>query len=250
MKKLNEDIKSGVFEKVYLLYGEENFLKNSYKKRLKQAIIGEDDMNYNSFEGKDIVFSDVKGIAETMPFFSEHRLILIEESGLCASSAQEWAEYISQIPDGTHIVFVESHVDKRNKLYKEISKNGYAVELKRQSERDIKRWIVGILAKKNLKITEEALELILIKNGDDMERIHSELEKLSAYCMGQEGIYPSDVQAICSELTVNRIFEMIEAVAAGNERTALELYYDLLALKEPSMRISFWIAKQFKIKSS
>ena len=69
MKKLNEDIKSGIFEKVYLLYGEENFLKNSYKKRLKQAIIGEDDMNYNSFEGKDIVFSDVKGIAETMPFF-------------------------------------------------------------------------------------------------------------------------------------------------------------------------------------
>lgn len=245
MKKLNEDIKSGVFEKVYLLYGEENFLKNSYKKRLKQAIIGEDDMNYNSFDGKDIVFSDIKGIAETMPFFSEHRLILIEESGLCASSAQEWAEYISQIPDGTHIVFVESHVDKRNKLYKEISKNGYAVELKRQSERDIKRWIVGILAKKNLKITEEALELILIKNGDDMERIHSEMEKLSAYCMGQEGVYPSDVQAICSELTVNRIFEMIEAVAAGNERTALELYYDLLALKEPSMRILFLIAKQF-----
>ena len=50
---------------------------------------------------------------------------------------------------------------------------------------------------------------------------------------------------VCTEQTVNRIFEMIEAVAAGNEAKALNLYYDLLALKEPSMRILFLIARQF-----
>ena len=38
---------------------------------------------------------------------------------------------------------------------------------------------------------------------------------------------------------------MVEAVAVGKERRALELYYDLLALKEPSMRILFLIARQF-----
>ncbi len=245
MKKLNKDIKCVTFEKVYLLYGEEAFLRNSYKKKLKEAIIGDDDMNYSNFEGKDITFADIKGIAQTMPFFAEHRLILIEDSGLCASSADEYAEYMAHIPDGTYFIFVESSVDKRNKLYKQIGKHGYAAEMKRQSERDLKRWIVGILAQNQLKITEEALELFLMKNGDDMDRIYSELEKLSSYCMGKVGVYPEDVDAICSELTVNRIFEMIEAVAVGNEKKALNLYYDLLALKEPSMRILFLIAKQF-----
>ena len=245
MKKLNEDIKRGTFEAVYLLYGEEVFLKNSYKKRLKQAIVGDDDMNYSSFEGNDIDFTNIKEIAETMPFFAERRLILIEDSGLCASSADQYAEYIAHIPESTHFIFVESAVDKRNKLYKQIIRHGYAAEMKRQSERDLKRWIVGSLAQKKLGITEEALELFLVKNGDDMERIHSELEKLSAYCMGKDGIRSEDVEIICSELTVNRIFEMIDAVSAGNEKKALNFYYDLLALKEPSMRILFLIARQF-----
>ncbi|MCI6676565.1 MAG: DNA polymerase III subunit delta [Clostridiales bacterium] len=245
MKKLNEDIKLNTFEKVYLLYGEENFLKYSYKKRLKQAIIGEDTMNFSSFEGKDIEFSDVKGIAETMPFFAERRLILIEDSGLFASASEQWADYMKDIPEGTYFIFVESNVDKRNKLYKRVGSIGYAVEMKRQSERDIKRWILSILKQKNLLITEEAMELFLSKNGDDMEQIYSELEKLTSYCIGSDGIYPMDVEAICSETTVNRIFEMIEAVSAGNEKKALDLYYDLLALKEPSMRILFLIARQF-----
>ncbi|MGN0396834.1 MAG: DNA polymerase III subunit delta [Candidatus Fimimorpha sp.] len=245
MKKLNEDIKLNTFEKVYLLYGEENFLKYSYKKRLKQAIIGEDTMNFSSFEGKDIEFSDVKGIAETMPFFAERRLILIEDSGLFASTSEQWADYMKDIPEGTYFIFVESNVDKRNKLYKRVGSIGYAVEMKRQSERDIKRWILSILKQKNLLITEEAMELFLSKNGDDMEQIYSELEKLTSYCIGSDGIYPMDVEAICSETTVNRIFEMIEAVSAGNEKKALDLYYDLLALKEPSMRILFLIARQF-----
>lgn len=245
MKKLNEDIKLNTFEKVYLLYGEENFLKYSYKKRLKQAIIGEDTMNFSSFEGKDIEFSDIKGIAETMPFFAERRLILIEDSGLFASTSEQWADYMKDIPEGTYFIFVESNVDKRNKLYKRVGSIGYAVEMKRQSERDIKRWILSILKQKNLLITEEAMELFLSKNGDDMEQIYSELEKLTSYCIGSDGIYPMDVEAICSETTVNRIFEMIEAVSAGNEKKALDLYYDLLALKEPSMRILFLIARQF-----
>ena len=45
-------------------------------------------------------------------------------------------------------------------------------------------------------------------------------------------------------LFLSHIFDMINAVAAGERRQALELYYDLLALKEPPMRILFLIAKQ------
>ena len=49
MQTLNEDIKNHTFKPVYLLWGEEVFLKRSYKNRLRQAITGGDTMNYNSF---------------------------------------------------------------------------------------------------------------------------------------------------------------------------------------------------------
>ena len=54
MQTLNQDIKSGEFKQIYLLYGEEAFLKNSYKNRLKEAIIGDDTMNFARFEGKGL----------------------------------------------------------------------------------------------------------------------------------------------------------------------------------------------------
>ena len=83
MQTLNQDIKSGEFKQIYLLYGEEAFLKNSYKNRLKEAIIGDDTMNFARFEGKGLDVDELIRLADTMPFFAEHRLILIEDSGRC-----------------------------------------------------------------------------------------------------------------------------------------------------------------------
>ena len=47
MQTLDEDIKKREFKRVYLLYGEENFLKRSYKNRLKEAVLGDDTMNFH-----------------------------------------------------------------------------------------------------------------------------------------------------------------------------------------------------------
>ena len=75
MKNLNADLKNGTFLQVYLLTGEEAYLKNRYKKRLRAAIVGEDDlMNFTAYTGKGIDIRQVIETAETMPFFaSRHR---------------------------------------------------------------------------------------------------------------------------------------------------------------------------------
>ena len=81
MQILNQDIKDGSFKKAYLLFGEEAFLKMSYKNRLKDAVTAGDTMNFNHYEGKGMDINEIIGIADTMPFFAERRLVLIEDSG-------------------------------------------------------------------------------------------------------------------------------------------------------------------------
>ena len=54
MKTLNDNIKKGEYQKVYLIYGEEEYLKKQYKDRMKQAIIGDDTINYSYFEGDNM----------------------------------------------------------------------------------------------------------------------------------------------------------------------------------------------------
>lgn len=149
MKMLMEDIKNRQFKNAYLLTGEEVYLRDQYKKRLRNALLDpEDTMNAASFEGKGIDPGAVIDLAETMPFFAERRVILIQDSGFMKHACPELADYIPKIPDSTCLIFTESEVDKRGRLYKAIKKSGRVAEFKRQDERTLMRWILGILKKK------------------------------------------------------------------------------------------------------
>ena len=245
METLNQDIKSGDFKRFYLLFGEEEFLKQSYKKRLRQAVAGDDTMNYNYFEGKGLDVQELISLANTMPFFSDRRLILVEDSGCFKAASDELMEALPDIPDTTCMVFVESAVDKRKRLYKKVKELGSAVELKRQSASQLAVWAGRILAQNGRKITSSDMNLFLERTGDDMETIRTELEKLISYTMGQEIVAREDIEAVTTVQVTNKIFDMVAAIVAGKTKIAMDRYEDLLTLKEPPMRILFLIARQF-----
>ena len=132
-------------------------------------------------------------------------------------------------------------------MYKAVGNNGSVVEFSAQDENTLKRWVAGILGREGKKITENTVQLFLTKTGTDMENIYMELEKLICYCMDKDVVTTEDVEAICTARITNHIFDMVDAIADKRSKDALQLYYDLLALKEPPMRILFLIARQCNI---
>lgn len=245
MQTLNQDIKEKSFKKIYLLYGDEPFLVGSYKKKLREAITGGDTMNFNYFEGKNPDVKEIISLADTMPFFADRRLILVDGSGFFKSAQEELATYLPQMPDTTCLVFAESEVDKRNRLYKRVKELGYAAELNKQDTAQLMRWAAGILGRDGRKISRPVMEYFLERTGDDMENIRMELEKLVCYTMGRDVITKEDVDAVGTVHVTSRVFDMVAAIVAGNTKKAMDLYEDLLTLKEPPMRILFLIARQF-----
>lgn len=248
MKTIDEDIKNKTFRSCYLLYGEEAYLKKQYRDKLLLAIVGkEDTMNFSSYEGKDIRVGELLDLAETMPFFADRRVILVEESGFFKNSCDMLADYLPNANESACFIFVESEVDKRSKMYKAVKKNGAAVEFVVQKEALITKWVLGRIGKEKKKITKPVLEDFLGRTGFDMGNIDRELEKLLCYTLKKEVIEASDVSAVVTDKTENKIFEMVDAIAGHNQKKALDLYYDLLALKEAPMRILFLITRQFRI---
>lgn len=245
MKQINDDIKQGNFRQAYLLYGEERYLKRQYRERLRKALCGDGDtMNTHFYEGKNLPVGEIIDLAETLPFLAERRVIFISNSGLFKSGGEQMAEYLAAPCETTFFVFTESEVDKRSKLFKTVQSKGYAAEFAIQDEKTLMRWAAGMLAKDNKKITENTLRLLLSKTGTDMENIQMELEKLICYCMDRDIVTDADVEAVCATRISNHIFDMINAISEKQQKRALDLYYDLLALKEPPMRILFLIARQ------
>ena len=248
MKSLNEDIKTGNFKPVYLLYGEEAYLKKQYRDRITKAIFPDGDtVNYAYYEGKGINPGELIDLAETMPFFAKRRLIVVENSGFFKNATPDLADYIKTMPDTACFLFVENEADKRGKMYKAVKSKGRIVEMARQDEKTLLYWVAGNVKKEGYKIKEQTARYLLSTTGTDMENLEKELEKLFCYCMGKEEIEISDIEAICTTQITNKIFDMVEAVAMKNQKKALDYYYDLLTLKEPPMRILYLLTRQFRI---
>ena len=92
MKIINEHIKSNEYKNVYLIYGDEPYLKKQYRDKLKAAIAGDDTMNYTYYEGEKLSVRDIIDMGNTMPFFAERRLIVIQDSGFFKSANEQLAD--------------------------------------------------------------------------------------------------------------------------------------------------------------
>lgn len=248
MKKLNEEIRTGQLKQTYLLSGEEAYLRRQYRDRIKKALMGDGDlMNLHCFEGKGIAADEVIDLAQTMPFLAERRVLVIENSGLFKKGGEALAAYLDDPAPSAFFLFVEPEIDKRSKLYKAVSAKGRVIECKTPDEATLKRWVVELLHKDGKRITQRDLDFFLDKTGTDMENIRGEVEKLICYCMERDVVTAQDIDAVCVRQVSSRIFDMVEAVADKRQRQAMELYYDLLTLKEPPMRILSLIARQFNL---
>ncbi len=248
MKNINEHIKTGKFQKVYLLYGEEAYLKKQYRDKLTKAMLPEGDtVNYAYYEGKGTEVEQLIDLAETMPFFAKRRLIVVENSGFFKNSVPKLADYIRTMPDTSCFLFVENEVDKRGKMFKAVKTAGYIAEMGRQDEKTLLYWIAGQVRREGKQIRESTARYLVARAGTDMELLEKELEKLFSYTLGSTEITAEDIDAICTTQITNKIFDMVEAVAAKQQKKALDYYYDLLALKEPPMRILYLLSRQFRL---
>ena len=121
---------------------------------------------------------------------------------------------------------------------------GYVAEFTVQDENTLKRWIAGILGKEGKKISENTAQLLLSKTGTDMENIQMELEKLICYCLDRDVVTAEDVRSGLHHSHHQPHLRYGKCHCGKQPQKALQLYYDLLALKEPPMRVLFLIAGQ------
>ena len=247
MKEIKEHIKTGSFKQLYLLYGTEDYLKKLYRDKLKAAICkDENEMNYSYFEGKAADPLKISEAAQTLPFFSDYRLIVVEDSGLFKNSS-ELSDYIQQLPDSTVIIFVETEVDKRNKLFKLLRDRGHVSEMNGLDEKNLKLFVASLLEQEGKKILEALIVYFLEKTGTDMVNICNEVEKIVSYTLDRAVITREDIDAVVTTQISGKIFQMIDAIGSKQSGKALSLYYDLLSVREKPMSILYLITRHFNI---
>ncbi|HAQ51844.1 MAG TPA: DNA polymerase III subunit delta [Lachnospiraceae bacterium] len=247
MNQIEQDIKNKQFHNFYLLYGEEDYLKNKYANLLINNIVeNKDSMNYSYYEDRDIDSNDVIGTAVTLPFFADKRIIHIKNSNWFKSPNEDFNNYLSEICDSTVFLFVENAVDKRSKAFKTLSKIGVVLELNMPNSNDIRNWIGNKLKEEHKSMEREAYQEFLLRTDSNMENMDREFEKLICYIGDNDTITLHDVEEICTKQIQSKVFDMINGIAEKNPKKVLDMYHDLLASKEPPIKILILIQRQFR----
>ena len=261
-RKLIADLKKGLLQPAYLLHGEEGFLVHHYAQAIEAACIKKDSQiaEYKEvFEGP-IPTPDIIMAANTLPFFASHKLILLKDTKLFVTGrkadAEKMAAYLPHIPPETTLIFIEKEVDKRGKLFKEISKTGLALDCQRPDGATLSKWVLRTLKDNQKHMAPPTVATFIQTVGSDMYRIANELEKLMAYVDVIEGGNEAPVVAsitedhiwhICTPTLESRIFDLIKAMLRGQLASALTMYRDMLLMKESPLMVLSMIIRQFRI---
>ena len=250
MRELNQHIKSGNFAPVYLFHGTEGFLLGHWQKKLVETLMPDaNPFNLETFNAKTPTTSIIES-AETLPFMSNRRLILLKNTGLFETGRKEDAEalagYIQDIPETTVILFVEEKVDKRGRLYKRVKEAGFVLEASTPKEADLWEWAIKICASCGKKMSLATAKYMMQSTVIDMQALHNELEKLIAHGGDSEEITMEDIDAVCTKSLDVKIFSMMDAVGAGNAKVAVEMYKNLMTLKESPFMVLSMIARQYR----
>lgn len=251
MKELKERIKAGKFDRLYVFYGEENYLKNLYTNRITDALLPGDAkfMNFDVLDEKTYSAVTLMQKCETVPFMADTRIILIKDSMIFAPGKKEEADktekLIKAIPENTVVIFSESKIDKRLSLFKAAAKNGSCVEFKTPSESDLVKWLSDMAKAKGKRISPQNCAFFLQTVNSDMEALSQEFNKLVDYTA--DTIEKSDILAVTTRSVESKVFDLVDAVGNKKLKDALDIYNNLLFLKESPIGILAMMARQFKL---
>ena len=233
---------------IFLLYGEEVFLKNHGKKDLLSRISpeGMSEFNIFTYDGKKYDLVSVKEAIEALPVFSDTKLIVFNNSGIFQLTGKEaatkeyrefWEKIIDEIPQEVYIVFDEEKVDKRSGLYKKLQKKDSVVEFSYLSEEKMISWTVALFKAMGKIISPNEAKYLIEITQDGMTSVKREAEKISAYTQGKTSVTRQDINDVTVPVVENRVFDMVDAILSKNAPLALKMLNDLLILKEDETRI-------------
>ncbi len=254
--KLDEELKKGVIRPFYLLFGEEHYLIKENLGLILDNVLptGENsfrDMNQSFYEGKSFDIGELLLDCETMPFLLDRRLILVKNSGLFApgrkDASEALANSVDDIPETSVLVFSEENVDKRSRLYKKIAEKGFVIECEPPSEKELIAWITKAFKSRGKKIGSAEAAVFLKNTGPLMNGMEMEAQKLSDYLGDDNVVTIAHIESVCNSSLDAKIFDMVDAI--GNKRLskALDIYNNLLSIKESPLMILTMIARQFKM---
>lgn len=251
--KIDSELKNGLPENAYLLFGEEYFLVNSYKEKIINTLLKNPDV-YDSevtiFEGEKTSALKIIDSLEMISFMGTIRIVLCIDTGFFykgnIKETDILTDYLKDSPDDFKIIFIEKSVDKRNKLYKAVQKIGFTEEFLPLKPDEMSKFILERVKSSGSSISESDARYISFNSYNQMENVLTEIDKLTSYKLN-DTITKEDIDLLLTKNLEVRVFELVEKIGLKDSKSSISIFNNMILNKESPIMILTMIGRQFKI---
>lgn len=238
-KELIAQIKSADFKPVYLLYGNEGYLKRYYADAIiKKAVTDFADLNLHRFDGA-VKVDDIIIAAESIPMMSDFSCVSVCDYNFATApddEAEKFVELISDVPEGCVLLIrleqleiTPSKSAKAKKVFEAVKKFGCLVKLDTRDENDLARMICKRAASRSVNLQPTEAKYFIRVCGSDMTNLFSEVDKLCDF-VGKNGIITDEViDSLAVKTPDEKAYKLINAVCARDADRVYTMLADLWA---------------------
>lgn len=224
----------------FLFYGDEDYLKNHYRRELIKSALADcppdlQDFNHIRLTLEDGDFSALTTAISTLPMLSEKKVVEVSPPNMGSwreSERKALLEALGSIGDSPDTVLVliapQGTLDpgtpkKPSAFFRSLSKILTPVEFPYQTGARLRRWVERHFAGAQIALTDSALSTLLARCPQDMTGLSGEIEKLIAYCLGNgiTTVTPEIVTHVSAPALREDAFALANAVLAGDRTAAL-----------------------------
>lgn len=248
-QQLKQQIKTGGLSRLYLVYGEEGYLKEHYVNQMAQKAVpkGFETFNLHRFDGKEDGMEAVFSAAQALPMLCEKSCIVARDfplDSLSGPQADLFAELLADPPESCVVIFWMDAVEaapKKNAKWRAVltkmQKAGDTVALGRRNLTALCKLLQSGAAKRACTFEPDAAAYLVSLAGDDLQVLLNELDKVCAY-VGAGAITREAVDAVGVRSLDATAFDLVKAITAGDCSHAYLLLDTLFAQKAEPVLVS------------
>ena len=255
---LKKQIKSGEFSRVYLIYGDEGYLKQFYANQICNKTVDKNfaDFNLKKLEGKETSLNEIYDCVSSFPMMAEYTCTLVRDYPLNTFAGDrgkfdsDFQGMVTDIPESSVLVFWMDTitVDEKDKKWSAvinlIDSVGACVKLDKRTRSALEKLLITSAAKKECTLSREMAGYIINLVGEDMSTLQNELNKVCSYA-GSGEITKKHIDDTVIVSVEAKIFALSRMIAKGEADAAFETLSNLFKLREEPVMILGVLSKAF-----
>jgi DNA polymerase III subunit delta len=230
---------------IQTLAGANTFLLKRALDALTAVFIAEHgDLALERIDGQEVELAKLREAITSLPFLANKKMVVLRAPGANKEFVEKIAQLLSDVPETTDVIIVEPKVDKRSSYYKFLKSNTAFQEFNELDQYTLATWLVATAQEQGGVMSSKDANYLVERVGANQQALGNELEKLLLYA---PVITRPTIDDMTEAAPQSTIFQMLEAVFAGNGQRAIELYGEQRALKIEPVQIIAMIAWQLRI---